>query len=86
MNGLQLVTALSAAFGAGGSILILLGTYGFEPHEGAVWGSDAVTQANKEIDKRNKSRFTKQRAGIVLLLVAFLLQGLTAFPGLFYPL
>jgi hypothetical protein len=52
MTMLQVLTLFSAGFGAVGSGLLFFSTYGLEPYEGAVWGSDAVTQHNVEVDKR----------------------------------
>jgi len=82
MASLQTLTLASAFFGAVGSGFIFFGSYAFEPRQGAVWGSEAVTAENARITQRNRVRLLAQRCGMAFLAIAFVFQGISAFaPG-----
>jgi hypothetical protein len=75
----QWANLAAALLGAAGSIILVIFSWPYEPHQGAVWGSDAVTTENKRIDARNRQRHIWQRIGLGCLCVAFILQALAIF-------
>jgi len=79
MNAAQFLTLTSAVFGAVGSALIFFGSHAFEPLAGSVWGGPIVDEANARTTERNRLRLLKQRAGLICLMMAFVLQGFLAF-------
>jgi hypothetical protein len=79
MSAIQLMTLGSAGLGFAGTVFLFLGTYGFEPREGAVFGGPTVDEGNKKVNARNARRRLNQRIGLGLLCLSFLLQGVTAF-------
>lgn len=80
MTAAQSLTLWSAIFGAAGSI-IMFATLA-KPFKFAGFGSDALNAANAKIRSWNAvSRWT-QPLGLFFLIVAFVLQGISAFaPG-----
>ncbi len=79
MSSAQYAALLSAALGAAGTGFLYRGTYGFEPYEGATFGSPEQQQRNSFIYAKNKSRQRSQRIGIVLLFLSFALQAVVVF-------
>lgn len=55
------------------------GSYALAPFSGATFGSDAVTAANNETRRKNKTRLVLQRVGLGLLCFSFLIQIFVAF-------
>jgi len=72
----KILGLLSALFGAGGTLLLFFGSFAFEGF---------APYYNKEIIdaqvKRNKRRQRLQRAGLSLLLLSFVLAGLSVLLG-----
>jgi hypothetical protein len=79
MSAIQLMSLTAAAAGILGTALLFLGTYGFEPREGAAFYGPILEKWNKGVESRNATRRRQQRIGLVLLGVSFLLQGAVAF-------
>jgi hypothetical protein len=79
MTALQFLTFATALFGALGTALMFFGSHAFEPMEGAVWGGPAVDAFNEKVKARNRTRLLMQRSGLVLLGIAFIFQGISAF-------
>lgn len=75
LNIADLINLPAAAFGAAGSIVLAFGTYSMEPPVGRAFWAEAVIRENPPIEARNKTRRGKQRLGLGLILLAFLLQG-----------
>ncbi len=51
--------------------------YNLKPYEGAVFGSDAVYEANKKITRDNKRIMVMQKIGMGLLTFSFLCQAVS---------
>ena len=79
MTALQFLTLTSALFGAFGTALMFFGSHALEPTEGAVWGGPEVDAYNAKVNARNQIRLLMQRTGLILLAIAFVLQGISAF-------
>lgn len=78
-NMLADLTLASALFGAVGSILMFFGSYAFEPYRSSFWGTPEVAKFDQEVTQRNRVRHLRQRAGIICLLIAFVLQAGTVY-------
>jgi hypothetical protein len=74
MTTVNMANLISALFGVVGTIVMFVGSYALQPSQGATFGSDAVTAANKEIRRKNKNRVVLQRTGLGLLCISFLIQ------------
>lgn len=72
------VTLISAVLGATGTAVLFKGSFAFEPIPGMSWGGPDLAQYNLGIIANNKRRLNLQRAGLVLLLISFFVQGLGA--------
>jgi predicted alpha/beta hydrolase len=64
----------SALFGAGGTLILLVGSHAFEGF--GLFETQAAVDAKMT---RNAERWTKQRWGLGLILVSFLLQAVSLF-------
>jgi hypothetical protein len=53
--------------------------YAFQPKEGGVFGSDAITEFNNRIDTQNRRRDKWQKIGLGFLCLSFLVQGAAVF-------
>lgn len=79
MTALQVLTFFSAIFGAAGAVVLFFGSYALEPN--AAFGF-ANPPEQARVDARNSRRVLVQRIGLGLILMAFVLQGVSAFaPG-----
>ncbi len=79
MSPAHYVALFSAILGAAGTIVLFVGSYALEPHEGAVWGGPKVDEWNKARDARNATRVLRQRIGLALLCASFFAQGVAIF-------
>lgn len=73
VNGL-----VSATFGVIGTIILFLASYSLQPFEGAVFGSDQLTEWNEKIKAKNASRVWRQRVGLAFLCLSFVIQAVAA--------
>jgi hypothetical protein len=64
----KLLEILSALSGAGGTVLLFKGTFGFEAPP--FWSSPKLEQ---DMAVRNRKRWRLQNVGLLLLLLSFLL-------------
>ena len=79
MTAVQITALASALLGAGGTVLLFLGTFGFQTLEGAVWGGPEVDKQNAVIKRENRKRARRQKVGLLLLLLSFSVQGIAVF-------
>jgi hypothetical protein len=66
----KILGLLSAALGAGGTLLLFFGSFAYEA-PAAYMSAKLVA----DMTKRNKRRQFKQRLGLLLLLLSFILAG-----------
>jgi hypothetical protein len=79
MTGIQYAGLCSAAFGAIGTAVLFRYSYTFQPKEGGVFGSNALTEFNNRIDTENRCRGKWQKVGLALLCLSFLIQAVGVF-------
>lgn len=79
MTSLQLLTVTYSGFGAVGSALTVFGSWSLEPGTVAFYAGRNYQELEAARAKRNARRLWTQRGGLLLILIAFLLQGSSAF-------
>ena len=79
MTVVQGWTLVSAGLGLAGTIFLFLGTYGFQPFEGGVFGSPEIQAHNARVKAKNKTRKINQRIGLALLSLSFAVQAIAVF-------
>lgn len=77
----QYVTLVSAGLGVAGTVFLFVGTFGFQPLEGAPFNSSELQAHNMRVEEKNKRRKINQRFGLALLLLSFAVQAI----GIFLP-
>lgn len=75
----KLLALSSSIFGVVGAIMLSKYSFSLQSYEGAVWGSDSVTEFNENVKQKNKKRVTYQRIALKLLVFSFFLSGLSVF-------
>jgi hypothetical protein len=78
MTGIQYAGLGSASLGAIGTIVLFFNSYAFEPLQGGVFASDAITECNNRIRAENRRRLKWQRIGIGILCLSFIVQDAAA--------
>ncbi|WP_261143833.1 hypothetical protein [Serratia fonticola] len=68
---------ISTVIGFLGTLIMFFNGYNLKPYEGAVFGSDAVNEANKKITRDNKRIMVMQKIGMGLLTFSFLCQAVS---------
>lgn len=76
MTATKIFGLLSAVLGAGGTILLFFGSFAYEGF-GAYYNQEMIDAQVK----RNKRRRWVQRAGLLLLMLSFVLAGLSVWVG-----
>lgn len=79
MTVAQCLALASAILGAGGTSLIFIGSYAFEPMQGAVFYGPEVARWNEATGRRNIIRKWEQRVGLMLLCISFIVQAASVF-------
>jgi hypothetical protein len=79
MTVVQSATLVSAGLGFSGTIFLFLGTYGFQPFEGGVFGSPEMQAHNARVRAKNKTKKINQRIGLALLSLSFAVQAIAVF-------
>jgi hypothetical protein len=74
MTMAQCVALASSIPGLCGTMILFLGSNALEPFAGGVFGSQAVTDRNEKVKRKNKHRKQMQRAGLFLLFSSFATQ------------
>lgn len=74
MTNEQIIQLWSALSGLAGTLILFLGSYSFQPMEGASWGGPMTNANNAKIRARNLIRKWVQRIGLGLLMVSFAIQ------------
>jgi hypothetical protein len=78
MSPTAVLTLISAIMGAAGAFITARGTYGYETLSVGPF-AEAVLPDNAGKSERNRRRETLQKTGLYFILVAFVLQGISAF-------
>jgi hypothetical protein len=68
----------SAVLGAIGTIILFFSSYAFQPLEGGVLGSDALTEFNNRIKAKNLRRHRWQLIGLGVLCLSFIVQAVAS--------
>jgi hypothetical protein len=79
MTCAQYAGLFSAALGAIGTAFLFFNSYSLQPLEGGIFGSDALTEYNKSIKRKNASRLLQQKIGFGFLCVSFVIQVVAVF-------
>ena len=75
----RVASVISGFLGIAGTIFLFFGSYAYEPLAGGVLWSDSVKKFNAGVDARNEVRGLRQRVGLCLLGLSFLIQIAGAF-------
>jgi hypothetical protein len=72
----KIVGLISALSGAVGTWLLYKGSFAYE--QMAYYSNHAMAE---EVGKRNKTRHSLQRAGLILIMISFVLAGISVLLG-----